>query len=97
MSQTAKAVPKTVTIVLPVHEPAAGDKLAAGASSSSLAASVLSILQMIKRNVTSFTCFISVFTAQLGAYEEDENKKDSIRNRSMGSIETDFTSVTQLK
>ena len=31
------------------------------------------------------------------AYEEDENKKDNIRNRSMGSIETDFTSVTQLK
>jgi hypothetical protein len=29
MSQSARGTPKTVTIVLPVHEPATGDKLAA--------------------------------------------------------------------
>jgi hypothetical protein len=29
--------------------------------------------------------------------EEQENRNDAVRNRSMGSIETDFTSVTLLK
>ena len=38
-----------------------------------------------------------IFPFHFSELDDDENQKDTVRNRSMGSIETDFTSVTQLK